>query len=503
MFKQIDSPAIPSQLAQRQPFALSPGRSPCILTAMPVPVITIAQMREWEKSSWAAGKTEAEVIRRVGKCLASHALALTPPGALILILAGKGNNGADARAAREDLTERHIETLDVTDPAAALPKLEAQLASHPALIIDGLFGIGLDRPLSPEWVRFIEQVNESRLLILAVDVPSGLNADTGEPHGAAIEASVTLTVGAPKKGMLRETASRFVGRLEVATDIGLVLCPATSELQWTLAEDFRGFPPPRAVATHKGTYGHLAIIAGSLGYHGAAVLAARAAQRAQPGLITVHTMETAYHAIAPQLQGVMVSPWQPASKLPGAYDGALVGPVLAAPDVPDSMKMLTRFMWRDAAHPVVVDASALDWLALDTANKSAIRVLTPHPGEAARLLRSTVPQVQANRFAAVQNISKRFSNAWVVLKGHQTVIGRSTGPVYVNPSGNPYLAQGGSGDTLGGFIAGLLTQTALRQDALKTICYAVWLHGAAANRLQARRPGWVVEDLIEELRPEA
>jgi NAD(P)H-hydrate epimerase len=335
------------------------------------------------------------------------------------------------------------------------------------------------------------------LLVLAVDIPSGLNADTGEPRGAAIAASVTLTVGAPKTGMLREVAWPFVGRLEVATDVGLATCPHQSELHWTLAEDFTGFPPARAAATHKGSYGHLAIVAGSLGYHGAAVLASRGAQRAQPGLITLHTLQAVYPAVAPQLQGVMVSMWSPQAKLSGSHDSVLIGPGLAAADMPDQMKILTRNLWRDLSGPFVADASALDWLPLQSPPRDALRVITPHPGEAARLLRSSPQQVQADRLNALRNISQRFGNSWVVLKGHQTLIGRSSGEVYVNSSGNPHLAQGGSGDVLAGFLAGLLAQPGLRADPLQTIRYAVWQHGTAADCLQATRAGWVVEDLIE------
>ena len=454
-------------------------------------------MRDWEQATWAAGQQEAEVIRRVGRWVARCALQLTEPGDLLLLLAGKGHNGEDARCAREHLADRRVEVLDVTDPAADMTKLDALLALRPALVVDGLFGIGLDRPLGPEWISFIERVNAAHLPVLAVDVPSGLNADTGEPQGAAIAASVTLTVGAPKTGLLREAAWPFVGRLEVAADVGLVPCPHASELHWTLPGDFAGYPPPRQAATHKGSYGHLAIVAGSLGYHGAAVLASRGAQRAQPGLITLHTMEAVYHAIAPQLEAVMVSAWQPQAKLVGPHDTILLGPGLAAADMPDQMKIQARHFWRDSLMPVVVDASALDWLPLDPVPKNAMRVMTPHPGEAARLLRTTAQQVQSNRLGAIRNISRRFGNAWVVLKGHQTLIGRSSGEVYVNPSGNPHLAQGGSGDVLSGYIAGLLAQPALRVDPLKTIRYAVWQHGAAADQLQATRPNWVVEDLVQ------
>ena len=466
---------------------------------MPVSVISIAQMRDWEQATWAAGQSEAEVIRRVGRCVARRALELTQAGDLIVILAGKGHNGEDARCAREHLAERRVEVLDVAETAADLEKLDALLKLRPALLVDGLFGIGLNRPLGPGWASFIQRVNGARVPVLAVDVPSGLNADTGEVQGAAIKAAVTLTVGAPKTGLLKEPAWPFVGRVEVATDVGLAPCPHQTELQWTLPEDFAGFPPARGAATHKGDYGHLAIVAGSLGYHGAAVLAARAAQRAQPGLITVHTLEAVYHAVAPQLQAAMVDVWQATGKLAGEYDMVLLGPGLAAVDMPDQMKVLARHLWRDSFLPVAVDASGLDWLPLDPVPRNALRVMTPHPGEAARLLRATPQQVQANRLSALRNVSRRFGNAWVVLKGYQTLIGRGTGTVYVNCSGNPHLAQGGSGDVLAGYLAGLLVQPDLRADPALTIRYAVWQHGAAADYLAATRPNWGVEDLVEAI----
>jgi len=270
-------------------------------------------------------------------------------------------------------------------------------------------------------------------------------------------------------------------------------------LNWTLPEDFRNFPPRRPVAGHKGTFGHLGIVAGSLGFHGAAVLAAHAAQRAQPGLITLFTQESVYHAVAAQLQAVMVNLWMPDSKRPDTASAILIGPGLAAPGLADTMSLVTRRIWRDSLLPVIVDASALDWLSVGASAKNAIRVLTPHPGEAARLLNVPKQQIQANRPQAVREISRRFGNCWVVLKGHQTLVGRSEGQIFVNPSGNPHLAQGGSGDALAGYLAGLLAQRPLQADVGKLIRYAVWQHGAAADKLQAARANWVVEDLIGEL----
>jgi NAD(P)H-hydrate epimerase len=241
-------------------------------------------------------------------------------------------------------------------------------------------------------------------------------------------------------------------------------------------------------------------VAGSLGYHGAAVLASRGAQRAQPGLITLHTLESVYQVVAPQLQAVMVAPWAGENSLvPGSWTALLFGPGLASREVPDDLKMVLRHLWRDSPLPIIVDASALDWLPMEAIHSTAPRVITPHPGEAARLLRLSPDQVQADRPRALRAISKRLANCWVVLKGHQTMVGRSTGEVFVNSSGNPYLAQGGSGDVLSGYLAGLLAQPALAADPLRTIRYAVWQHGAAADALRATGSAWVVEDLVERL----
>jgi hydroxyethylthiazole kinase-like uncharacterized protein yjeF len=466
---------------------------------MSVPVISIAQMREWEQATWTSGRSEKEVIRRVGSAVARLALRLTDAGDRILILAGKGHNGDDARCAAEHLTDRRVEILEVRNPQADVSTLDTMLVLRPALVIDGLFGIGIDRALEGAWVAFIQRLNAARLPVLAVDVPSGLNADTGEHHGAAVEASVTLTVGAPKQGMLAPAAWPYVGRLEVAEDVGLSPCPLASERMWTSAADFAGFPPARAAGSHKGTHGHLAIVAGSVGYHGAAVLAARGAQGARPGLISLFTHELTYHAVAGQLQAVMVHPWTAAVEVPGRFTAVLVGPGLAAEDLPEEMVYVTRRWWSDSQIPMVVDASALDWLTQDSRPKETLRVITPHPGEAARLLKMTTRQVQAGRAQAVRELSRKFGNCWVVLKGHQSLVGRGSGPIFVNSSGNPGLAQGGAGDVLSGYLAGLLAQPPLQTEPIQTIRFAVWQHGATADQLQILQPNWVIEDLARAL----
>ena len=466
---------------------------------MPTPVITVSQMREWETASWAAGRTQAAVIRRVGEILAAKILSLTRAGDFVLLLAGKGHNGDDVRAAQNLLPDRRVELLNVGEPQNDLPKLDALLAQRPTLVVDGLFGIGLKRPLDADWVKFVEHVNAAARPVLAVDVPSGLNADIGAPLGDAIRATVTLTIGAAKAGLFAPGATRFVGQLEVAADVGLIPCPFTSETSYMQPDDFAGFPPRRETAAHKGDFGHVAIIAGSLGFHGAAVLAARGALRAQPGLVTVLPQENIFHPVAAQLQSAMVMPWKANSRLPEKTSAILVGPGLAAPNLPAELKSHLRQIWMESLMPVVVDASALDWLPLYPLAANFVRVLTPHPGEAARMLKTTVEKIQADRPAALRDLSRQFGNCWVVLKGHQTLIGRGSNGTLVNCSGNPHLAQGGSGDILAGFLAGLVAQRPLQADLLRTLAYGVWQHGTAADRLTRERKNWTVEDLAEEI----
>jgi hydroxyethylthiazole kinase-like uncharacterized protein yjeF len=468
---------------------------------MPLPVITLAQMRQWEKATWATGQTEEAVMRRAGAAVGDVARHLTARGQRILVLAGKGHNGDDARFAAAALSDRNTILVTVSDPVSAQSEIAAHLTTRPALIIDGLFGTGLNRPLDANWIQLIQQINAAALPVLAIDVPSGLNADTGEPLGAAIEAAGTVTLGAVKQGLLAATAWPFVGRLEVAAEIGLIPCPLASDLQWVQPMDFTAFPPRRPVAAHKGSFGHVFLIAGSLGWHGAAVLAARGAQRAQPGLITLYTQDIVYPAVAAQLQSVMVRPWglDPSFAPPDSCSALVLGPGLAAPDLPEGLLTAAHRLWLDSPLPIIADASALAWLPERSFRRGALRCLTPHPGEAARLLGIPVSDVQANRVGAVRELSRRWGDCWVVLKGHQTLVGRSHEVITVNASGNPRLAQGGSGDVLAGYLGGLLAQPALQADPGRTLRYGVWQHGAAADVLQQQRRNWTIENLLDVL----
>jgi NAD(P)H-hydrate epimerase len=360
-----------------------------------------------------------------------------------------------------------------------------------------LFGIGLNRPLEAPWRALIDAINQSNLRVLSVDVPSGLNADSGQVEGAAVRADITLTIGAPKRGLL--AAAQWVGRLEVAAEVGLIPCAQESELSWTLPEDFADWPPRRPVEGNKGIFGHLTIIAGSLGYHGAAVLAARGALRAQPGLVTVEPQPSVYVPVAAQLQAAMVRPWSASQDLPGKCSAILFGPGLAQKALPSALKKCLQSLWKTFPGAMVVDASAMDWLLPGSAPPAGLRVVTPHPGEAGRLLGLTAAEVQADRVSALRAISKRLGNCQVVLKGNWTLVGSADGKLFVNGSGNPFLAQGGSGDLLGGYLAGLLAQPACQREALTAIRYAVWQHGAAADAASGRKDNWTLEELVEEL----
>jgi len=467
---------------------------------MPAPVVTVAQMRDWEAAAWADGRDVAEVMRLAGGAVARSATALTCERDFILLLVGPGNNGGDTKLAAEQITGRSLEVIDV-DGLKDIQKIKKGLERKPGLIVDGLFGIGLNRPLNEDWREVIKVVNRSNVPVLAVDVPSGLNADDGRAMGAAIQASVTLTFGGPKVGLLVGESARHVGRLEVAPEIGLGECPTQTEWRWVLGEDFKGFPPVRAANTHKGDYGHLGIVAGSLGFHGAAVLAARAALKAGPGLVTLVVPENIYEPVAKQLRAPMVHPWsEQAKRALGNCSAVLAGPGLASDDLPDDLRKWVVSAWSVDSRPMVVDASALNWIKLsETANNGFARIVTPHPGETARLLETSTDKIQVNRPGALRLLAQRLG-CRVVLKGNHTLIGEHEGSIVVNSSGNPFLAQGGSGDVLAGFLAGWLAQPKLQGNLDQLTAYAVWKHGAAADALSAAgRDIWGMDELVAEL----
>jgi NAD(P)H-hydrate epimerase len=216
-------------------------------------------------------------------------------------------------------------------------------------------------------------------------------------------------------------------------------------------------------------------------------------------LITLSVHESIFAPVAAQLQAVMVHPFAKTPWMPDSASGVLVGPGLAAEGVAESCREFVNSLWRQSLLPVIADASSLRWLPAGAIQSAALRVITPHPGEAARMLGVTTPEVQADRPSALRALSQKFGDCFVLLKGCRTLVGRAGGEIAVNLTGNPHLAQGGSGDLLAGYVAGLLAQPALQSLPLSALRYAVWEHGAAADRLLARRPQFTIEDLAGEL----
>jgi NAD(P)H-hydrate epimerase len=467
---------------------------------MPLPVITAEEMRAWEASTWESGIAPVEVIERVGRVLAAELMRRTRSGDRILVVAGPGNNGADAKACVRFLTDRQVVVVDATEPVSATGQLQDELSEPPDWIVDGVFGIGLNRPLDPAWAGLVDTLNRFRSFRVSIDVPSGLDATTGAVLGTAVQADETWTLGAPKTGLTVPTASAFTGRVRLFPDIGLRGRPrASGGLLWSVPGDFVGFPPRRPVDGHKGTFGHVTLLVGSQGYHGAAVLAARGALRARPGLTTLIVQPEILAVVAAQLSAPMVRSWTANLRLPENATSVVIGPGLAAKDLPVPFRDLASRTWREHEGAVLADASALDWLPPRSGLSSTLRVVTPHPGEAADMLDTTVKKVLADRVGSLREISRRLGNAWVVLKGFQTLVGRAEGPVWVNPTGNPGLGQGGTGDVLAGFLGGLLAQSRLAAMPERTLAYAVWEHGAAADRLEEASRNWSAEELNAEV----
>jgi NAD(P)H-hydrate epimerase len=271
---------------------------------------------------------------------------------------------------------------------------------------------------------------------------------------------------------------------------------------WAIASDFADFPQRRPENSHKGTFGHVAILAGSVGYHGAAVLAAEAALKARPGLVTVFTDERCYVPVASQIRAAMVRPWKGEPLDPDEFTAIVAGPGLAAPGLSPALRDEVRRLWRTAHVHMVGDASALDWLGSEAIEeRDHARIVTPHPGEAARLQQTDAATIQRDRFSSVRKLAAHWGMGRVtaVLKGRLSLVSDGEGPVWINPTGNPGLAQGGTGDVLSGYLGGILAQTKVSTAIAHAVRFAVWRHGVAADALELTNRAWTTDDLIEAL----
>jgi hydroxyethylthiazole kinase-like uncharacterized protein yjeF len=461
------------------------------------PVYRTADLRAVET---AAGN--APLMERAGHAAARLAQSMIGErGGTVLVLAGPGNNGGDAFVVARSLRTWFQEVMVVfradpaqlpADAAAAwrsfresggttVPDLPAGWSG--SLVIDGLFGIGLTRPLSADYAALVERANALPAPILALDVPSGLSADTGAQLGPTIRAAATATFIALKPGLLTGDGLDVCGdvsvhRLELDPE---AIAPALGHrLDWaTLAQSLPPLLSRRERNVHKGSFGTLAIIGGAEGMVGAPLLAGRAALKLGAGKVVVGFTAREHPAVdwgAPELMLRSA-----AAALAACPDALVVGPGFGAD--PGAAEVLARAL--ASATPVVMDADALNLVAAHAPLREAVAarvaatVLTPHPAEAARLLATDTASIQRDRLGAALALARDFK-AHVVLKGAGSVLAHPDGSWDINASGNCALATAGTGDVLAGLVGALLAQGLAARTALR---YAVCVHGAAADAL--------------------
>ncbi|HEX3121892.1 MAG TPA: NAD(P)H-hydrate dehydratase [Rhodanobacteraceae bacterium] len=477
---------------------------------------TVAQVRAFDR---AAIDTHAiagyELMQRAAAGAFAHLRMRWPQARRIVVLCGSGNNGGDgyvlarlALAAGFDVGVAAAEPVRAGGDAARARAawIEAggrAMDSGSALpdgdvYVDALFGTGLTRAPQGAALDLIEQVNRAERPTLALDVPSGVDADTGNVPGSAVNATATVTFVARKRGMFTGAARDHCGDI-VLDDLAIpatVFAEAHSDAGLLDADAIEASLPPRAPNAHKGNFGHVLAIGGDLGFGGAIRLAGEAALRVGAGLVSVATRAEhvgALNAARPELMASGVGGPQELEMLLQRASVIALGPGLG-------QRAWGHALWHTAiaaGKPVVLDADGLNLLARDPLSLPANTVLTPHPGEAARLLECDTRAIAADRFAAVRELARRHQSV-CVLKGAGTLVATPHGRVAVCPWGNPGMASGGTGDVLTGVIAGLLAQGL---DAYRAACIGVALH-ARAGDIAARdgESGLLASDLFAPLR---
>ena len=453
------------------------------------PVYRTAGIRAIEKAHGTAG-----LMEKAGLAVATLAQELLPEDAYsILILAGPGNNGGDALVAARYLKSAWLQ-VDVvfTGDATKLPPDAAN--AHAAwlkaggmvldtipekrydLVIDGLFGIGLSKPLQGIYPDLIRKINTLGATVLAIDIPSGLDADTGRVMGEAVVADHTLTFLGLKPGLFTLEGVDHAGLVH-ESDLGLDIShPADA---W-LINDIPSLPAPRSRNSHKGTYGSIGILGGDHGMVGAALLAARAALLLGAGRVYAGLLAENAPPVDQAQSELMLRNALDVLDIPHLTT-LVVGPGLGRSA--QAHLVMQRALRYPA--PLVLDADALTLLAEHAdlrellAQRMHATLLPPHPGEAATLLACSTANIQLDRLASARTISEKY-RASVLLKGAGTVIAAREGPWFINASGNPGLATAGMGDTLAGIIGALAAQGMALHEATSLGTY---LHGAAADAL--------------------
>ena len=441
----------------------------------------------------------------------------------VAVLCGRGNNGGDGFVVARTLLQRGVETAvfvlgalsDVRGDARTnldiLGRLGATVVevsdeqswelhfseiSQCTLIVDAIFGTGLKAPVSGMIETVIADVNASDLPVVAVDLPSGLSADTPHVIGDCVHASMTVTLAAPKLPLVLPPGESHAGDVVIA-DIGIPYEVVDGlegpHVELLTPEQVREIVEPRAAESHKGDYGRVTVIAGSRGKTGAAHLAGMAALRSGAGLVTVATPASCLPIVASMAPELMTEPLAESDDgtlaaaamdrvLGMTQDVIVCGPGLGrTPGVRDLVQALVE----RASVPLVLDADAITVLAAEPGRLAGSEerdvIITPHPGEMARLIGAEIDDVQANRLQVASDFATTH-RVYVVLKGHRTVIATPDGHVFINPTGNPGMATAGTGDVLAGMIAAWLAQLL---DAEAACRLAVFLHGVAGDIAEA------------------
>jgi len=473
----------------------------CDMTA---PIYTTSAVRELEALA-AAAAPPPTLMERAGAAAAEYARALCGDTARdILVVAGPGNNGGDALEVATHLKRGYFRVAVVfagerdrlpEDARNALGKWEAAggtlLGDIPEdarfdLAIDGLFGVGLTRPLAGRYATLVQRLNALRLPILSIDIPSGINADTGAIMGCAVRARHTITFIAHKPGLLTLDGPDHCGSLKLDTlgvDAASLLDPEGELLDESILE---GAIRPRPRNFHKGQAGSVGILGGAQGMVGAAIIAGRAALKCGAGRVYLGLLTPRPPCVDSTQPELML-------RKPAAVLGTgLVSVLVAGPGTgtADAARKLLRAALKFPG-PLVLDADALNLvaanrpLAVSLEKRTAPTVLTPHPAEAARLLGQSTREVQADRVVSARALARRY-RSHVVLKGNGSVIAEPEGAFWINPTGNPGMASAGMGDALSGIVAALCAQGA---EPLLALLAGTWLHGAAGDELAGAGAG--------------
>jgi ADP-dependent NAD(P)H-hydrate dehydratase / NAD(P)H-hydrate epimerase len=483
--------------------------------SLPLPLYSAAQVRELDRHAIEKyGIAGAELMARAGARVFETLCTRFPRARRVIVVCGAGNNGGDgfvvAEVAKRSRLEPTVLTLGSKAAAgdAAFVRMRCEMAGvaiqpfaaaplHDAdVVVDALLGTGLQRDVEGEWRAAIDAINASGRPVVAVDIPSGLNADTGAVMGAAVRADITVSFIGLKPGLFLADGRDHAGEI-IFDDLGVppeVYSGVNSPLQRLAAAELCRLVRPRRRNAHKGDFGHVLVIGGGPGMPGAARLCGEAALRVGAGLVTLATHPShaaAASAARPELLAFAVRTSRDLEPLIDRAGVIALGPGL-------SKTSWARNLWRAALRaklPLIVDADALNLLAA-AAGRRDDWVLTPHPGEAARLLKTTTAAVQRDRVSAAKQLVERYGGV-CVLKGAGTLIA-ARGAMGLCDAGNPGMASGGMGDVLTGVIAALRAQGLSAVNAARL---GVWLHAAAGDGAAgAGEAGLIASDLFPHLR---